>query len=435
MLCGLPHPKQGKAWNRGKSQAMQEPLDNKNLKNAPERHDGLNYEPQSSAPCIAPSKFSPDLVYDLRLASDCSDSFYADVSQFSDQLLNEIDLRAGQAVFTYGHYAQSELKEPPRSLGEYSIEFLTLGMALKLYAGAACTTPGWVVRGVSWTFPVAPTKGAHEACGRLPARVDDPAFLLPNIRRKAAGPISADQLPRLVEWLEATGEFEQEIARLSHWNSYLGTPPQSEAGECIESAISLFDWFQQEADRALGAYTQRVPKFLSGEYAARPCREDQIFCGKLPVEYHLNMVAAEIMNRGLRPEFESKMERVVLVPGCMRGPYETFCRAPATGTDMQCAGCSPGCKVNRITRLMRSLGAEVYLIQHSSGFSRWLERWLRSPEVSVIAVACMLNILPGGYEMRARRIASQCVPLDYPGCQRHWHEEGIATSLNEDRLV
>ena len=342
MLCGLPHPKQDKAWNRGKSQAMQEPLDNKNLKNAPERHDGLNYEPQSSAPCIAPSKFSPDLVYDLRLASDCSDGFYADVSQFSDQLLNEIDLRAGQAVFTYGHYAQSELKEPPRSLGEYSIEFLTLGMALKLYAGAACTTPGWVVRGVSWTFPVAPTKGAHEACGRLPARVDDPAFLLPNIRRKAAGPISADQLPRLVEWLEATGEFEQEIARLNHWNSYLGTLSQSEAGECIESAISLFDWFQQEADRALGAYTQRVPKFLSGEYAARPCREDQIFCGKLPVEYHLNMVAAEIMNRGLRPEFESKMERVVLVPGCMRGPYDTFCRAPATGTDMQCAGSSPG---------------------------------------------------------------------------------------------
>jgi hypothetical protein len=95
----------------------------------------------------------------------------------------------------------------------------------------------------------------------------------------------------------------------------------------------------------------------------------------------------------------------------------------------------PRLKVNRITRLMRSLGAEVYLIPHSSGFSRWLERWQRSPEVSVIAVACMLNILPGGYEMRARRIASQCVPLDYPGCQRHWHEEGIATSLNEDRLV
>jgi hypothetical protein len=175
MLCGLPHPKQGKAWNRGKSQAMQEPLDNKSLKNAPERHDGLNHEPQSSAPCIAPAKFSSDLVYDLRLASECSDGFYADVSQFSDQLLNQIDLRAGQAVFTYGHYAQSELKEPPRSLGEYSIEFLTLGMALKLYAGAACTTPGWVVRGCRGLFRLRQQKPRMKPAADF-LRVDDPAF-------------------------------------------------------------------------------------------------------------------------------------------------------------------------------------------------------------------------------------------------------------------
>ena len=47
----------------------------------------------------------------------------------------------------------------------------------------------------------------------------------------------------------------------------------------------------------------------------------------------------------------------------------------------------------------------------------------------------MLNILPGGYEMRARRIASQCVPLDFPGCQKHWMAEDFATSVNEERLV
>ena len=84
---------------------------------------------------------------------------------------------------------------------------------------------------------------------------------------------------------------------------------------------------------------------------------------------------------------------------------------------------------------MRSLGAAVYLVPHSTGFSRWLERWQSTPEYGVVAVACLLNILPGGYEMRARGIASQCVPLDYPGCQRHWHSQGIPTCLNENRLV
>ena len=51
------------------------------------------------------------------------------------------------------------------------------------------------------------------------------------------------------------------------------------------------------------------------------------------------------------------------------------------------------------------------------------------------AVACLMNILAGGYEMRARGIASQCVVLDYPGCEGHWRAVGIATGVNEERLV
>jgi hypothetical protein len=62
-------------------------------------------------------------------------------------------------------------------------------------------------------------------------------------------------------------------------------------------------------------------------------------------------------------------------------------------------------------------------------------RWQREPDTGVTAAACLLNILPGGYEMRARGIASQCVPLDYPGCQKHWRREEIATSFNHDQLA
>jgi len=78
---------------------------------------------------------------------------------------------------------------------------------------------------------------------------------------------------------------------------------------------------------------------------------------------------------------------------------------------------------------------KVYLVPHSSGFSRWLDRWQRDKGIGVTAVACMLNILEGGYEMRARGIPSQCLPLDYPGCRKHWDRKGISTALNEERLA
>jgi hypothetical protein len=235
--------------------------------------------------------------------------------------------------------------------------------------------------------------------------------------------------------MHATGEFEQESRRLDNWMSYLHQLPRIEAETWIGIALSLFDWFEREADAVLGIYTRGVTPFLKETYPTRFRREDQIFCGREPVEYHLGMVAAEVMNDGLREDFLGKSRKVLLVPTCMRGEKKDQCRAVAHGLDLKCAGCDPACAINRITRRMRSEGIQVYMVPHATGFSRWLERWQHDPDVGVAAVACMLNILPGGYEMRARRIASQCVPLDYPGCQKHWTSGGVPTGVNEEQLV
>jgi hypothetical protein len=243
------------------------------------------------------------------------------------------------------------------------------------------------------------------------------------------------QLPQLIEWMQATGEFEQEWKRLDHWRSYLRALPAPEAQQWVGVSGSLFDWFSVEAEAALGTYTAGVMRFLKNTCAPRFWREDQIFCGRLAVEYHLGMVAAEVMNAGLREDFKRMPRKVVLVPTCMRGAHSDRCKAVLRGLDMRCTGCDPECAVDRITRRMRQAGVELYMVPHSSSFSRWLARWQEDPHVGVAAVACMMNILAGGYEMRARRIASQCVPLDYPGCRKHWTRDGVPTSVNEDRLV
>jgi hypothetical protein len=157
-------------------------------------------------------------------------------------------------------------------------------------------------------------------------------------------------------------------------------------------------------------------------------------CGKPAVEYQLNMVAAEVMNRGLRDSFRGTPERVVLLPACMRGDRSSMCKARIDGVDMTCAGCDPNCAINRITREMSALGIRVYIVPHSGEFSQWLERWQHSG-VGVTAIACALNILPGGLEMRERGIAAQCLPLDFPGCRKHWDSKGFSTAVNEKRLV
>jgi hypothetical protein len=377
-----------------------------------------------------------DLVYNLRLANGSSDGFYAQVARFSDDVLAGIEERAAGALEGYTRHVKEFLREPERSRGEYAVELLTLGQALRRYGGAAESTPGWIADLARELFWLRHRSAQMKPIADLLRAAVTRLFLMPGIGRKATAqrPLP-DELPRLIEWLHASGEFEQESMRLNNWRSYLDTLPQAEAAHWAETAAELFDWFRDEAERALGLYTRGVAGFLSGEYAGRGCREDQLFCGKEPAEYHLSMVAAEVMNRGLRAEFERTPLKAVLVPACLRGAHAADCRAHVEGVDITCAACDPACTVNRITREMRGLGATVYLVPHATGFSRWLERWQGAPEFGVIAVACLLNILPGGYEMRARGIAAQCVPLDYPGCQKHWRPRGIATGLNEQRLV
>jgi len=402
----------------------------------------------ASQPVCPTGDLSVAPVYDLRDPSGNSDSFFADVARFSAEWVDRIEARAGILLDNYTHYIRNVIAEAPRSRAEYALEFLTLGMMLRNYESAAETAPPLAVRlgaalvKLRGRFPATkPIVDRMRALlsGPLLSRLSmDPAVARSDSNRSQA-PSSArppiDRLTRLIAWLHATGEFEQETQRLANWRGCLAQLGPAEFEHWMSVGIELFDRFADEAADRLGRYTHGVEPFLAGEYAHRGLREDRLFCGRTPSEYHLNMVAAEVMNQGLRDAFERTTHKIVLVPACMKGAKAAQCRAHAYGVDITCTACDPDCAINRITRRMKAFGVRVYIVPHATGFSRWLTRWQREPGVGVAAVACMLNILPGGYEMRARRIASQCVPLDFPGCRKHWDPQGISTAVNEDRLV
>ena len=382
-------------------------------------------------------------VYDLRLDGENSERFYSDVSAFSMRVLAEIEKRAASALDDYQEFVRATLGEAPRSRGEYALELLTVGMAFRLYGGVAAATPRWVMNLARELYGLRRRSRGMKAVADFFRAGLFQVFMRRKMHRAetaaARGSILAgadySAFPRLIEWLQATGEFDQEWRRVENWRIFWSQLPPADAGKWAAISAELFDWFTGAADDALGKYTKGVIHFLDSIHAMRFWREDQIFCGRLPAEYHLGMVAAEVMNEGLRGDFSRRPRKVVLVPGCMRGARAETCKAVTNGLDTKCAGCDPDCAVNRITKRMRNEGIEVYIVPHSSGFSRWLERWQNDPKVGVAAVACMMNILAGGYEMRARRIASQCVPLDYPACDRHWKDKPVATRVNEERLM
>jgi hypothetical protein len=118
----------------------------------------------------------------------------------------------------------------------------------------------------------------------------------------------------------------------------------------------------------------------------------------------------------------------------MREKSPQQCQAKQIDLDWQCTLCSASCRIAELTRRGRNEGFGVHIIPHSSDFTTWLNRWAKDKGIGVVGVACPLNLITGGLELRGLNIPSQCVPLDYCGCTNHWHDTGIPTDLDEKEL-
>jgi hypothetical protein len=235
----------------------------------------------------------------------------------------------------------------------------------------------------------------------------------------------------LNSWLNCSKEFVQEAERLNQWKLFLEAQPLTYQENFWQAAEAFANWFILQGAIHLSEYTKGWDDFMMDHYAEYQQREDFIFSTRKPSEYHLNMVAAEIMNRSLRKGFENTRQKILLVPTCMA--QLNGCLARMEDGNIVCQNCSPECHVAKLNQSMNKLGVRTVLIPHSTGFSKYLKPWRNSSDTGLIGVACVLNLLTGGYEMQKLNIPSQCVFLDSCGCKKHWLS-GQPTRLNLQQL-
>jgi len=140
------------------------------------------------------------------------------------------------------------------------------------------------------------------------------------------------------------------------------------------------------------------------------------------------------MNRALYASFSSTKVKVVLVPQCMGKNFRNGCCAKKNEVDSSCTSCTDDCNINMIKQLGEREGFKVRIIAHSTNFSKSLKQCKNQVHTGVIGIACILNLLTGGYEMRKLNIPSQCIFLNYCGCVKHWSKKGIPTNIDVNRL-
>lgn len=373
-------------------------------------------------------------LIDNNNSSKVSVKYYSDVDYFTNVILEEAEHRGITKIVNdlCSYITENEI-ETPRLNEEYIFEILALGVLWEIYTQNAKCFPEPLFEVFNWLYRIRSNNTTLKPFIDWLRGMLMPLLKLQDISRSDS--YSLQNFSKLIQWLTATGEFNEEVKRLHNIYTFFSIKEHETVRLYLIKILEFAHWFKEESKTTLGMYTKNVGGFLTGDYQRYRFREDAIFCGRQEVEYHLNMICANIMNRAFRHNFGATKRKVVLLPLCMSKNANRGCQANRCGWDITCTGCSEDCNINEIRKMGLSAGFDVRIVPHSSNFTKWLEQWKNQNHTGVVGVACVLNLLTGGYEMRGLDIPGQCVLLDYCGCKKHWRRENFATRLEIAQLM
>jgi len=376
------------------------------------------------------------ITYSLRESQDQSDMFYQLLSDFTDEVLAEMDSLAHAVVEGYASYRQRQESFRIRSGEEYGFELLVLGTLWEIYSGDASGLDEVPQKLLTDLAKLRRQNDKLKPGADFIRGILSTLFLSPDLYDHTFKlDVSMKHLDKLLNWLAATGEFNQEVLRLRQWGEYLSTLTIRESEDILATALTLAAWFDDRSGEALGRYTDNVDRYLNELRPEHYWHEDVIFCGRRRAEYHLNMVGAEIMNRAFRERFINTSGKAVLFPACMRLLPIDECRGRTDGSGFHCVGCTAECSVFKLTKLGREKGFDVQMVSHESSISANHANQINlKGDTGVVGVACVLNLISGGWLLDSMDIPAQCVFLDYCGCKNHWSREGIPTEINVEQL-
>jgi hypothetical protein len=370
------------------------------------------------------------ITYSIKNELKNSQLYYQEVRTFTEIVIAKSVDSLMPIANEYMEYIQLYKLEPLREMEEYILELLSFGVLWKVYAAKALQVKrapfvtmsqmGEWRKKHQWTKPAIDfVRGIFLTMFLLPRKVEVQRTNIPTL----------EQVDHVCKWFEATGEFREQALRFIRWRAFWGTKKPEELTKIFSKIRAFTKWFEESSEIVLGKYTGNVDNFIQHSQQHYQWREDQISCMRNRLEYHLNMVGAELMNQAFKTEFDASQIKAVLVPGCMRENPNDECKAVRVKEGLICQGCVSSCHVNQLREMGKKNNFDVYIIPHASDLSLWSPK-KDQPKRGVVASACVTTLVEGGWELKRYDVPAQCVLLDFCGCKKHWHKKGFPTELN-----
>ncbi|MBT3240320.1 MAG: DUF116 domain-containing protein [Chloroflexi bacterium] len=375
------------------------------------------------------------LTYSLKGGKKRSDDYFNEVEVFADEVNEVAEKLLGNWVEKYQKIIQKTNLENLRGKEAYAFELLTLGVLWPIYISDAEELGKISQKGLSWLTDL------RQKFVQLKPIVDPIRGIWGSLVLFSSKNLSVSsdplitQMDKLLNWMQASGEYKEEVKRLKGWQSFIKEMGEQKANEFLAQIIKLGEWFRNRSEEVLGKYTQNVDAYIEERQEDHRWMEDIVLVGRKQVEYHLNMVGMEILNREVKELFAATPKKVVYLPPCLRIKKDG-CEAYETPFGEHCNACEPNCRIHQITKLGEKHDFEVFFLPdrlnslNSEGDSD------AKPKLGIVGVACPLMVVTGGWQTRDMNLPAMGLPLDHCGCHWHWDlDGGIVTDVNFGELL
>ena len=108
---------------------------------------------------------------------------------------------------------------------------------------------------------------------------------------------------------------------------------------------------------------------------------------------------------------------------------QSKCKAAECEYGLKCKKCSINCNINNLNNLMENRYIDVCIIPHETIINKIDVK--DKNKIGIIGIACIPNLMSGGWKALRLGFIPQCVLLDYSGCGKHWLDKEKITEINE----
>lgn len=367
-------------------------------------------------------------TYSLTNGESNSNLYYKKVESISNKIINYVLNYSSEYLEDFMDFIVTSKVESIRTKEEYSIEILLIGVILEEYLSYG---RGFEHHSNNNVFSILNTiRNNEEYKEKIDILRGRLAFSILMKRKEEDRAVDFMDLKLVTGWMKATGDFKEEVYRLVNWIDFLELNEEDYINEFLRLTTRMSRYLYMESKTTLGDYTKNVERYLSCYRSDHINKEDVFYCGKGEIQYFFNMICAEVMNIAYKEDFKLCRIKKIFVPSCMR-QTDNECKAKESFNECTCMGCSEECNVNKLTKIIEQSNAKVYIIPHETMLFNDGEK---NNDIGIIGIACVTNLVSGGWKALRLGFKPQCVLLDYCGCAQHWCSEAVMTSINIDRL-